>query len=61
MIITKNDLLTIKGENNINKFLRSKVNVGIYFKYLWDDKMPNIDRDRMFLTVELPTVNRMFV
>lgn len=61
MIVTKDDILTMKKENNIERFLKSRVNVGIYFKYLWVNDDPIINRDRVYMSVEFPKVNRMFV
>jgi hypothetical protein len=59
MIVTKQNLQDRKIKFNIDKFLKSRVNPNIYFKYFYDE--PPLERDFDFSFIQLPKVNKTFV
>ncbi len=62
MIVTKDDLYKIKGENSIEKYIRGRVNnPKVFFNYIVDNNPPKIDWYNRFMSVDLPIVNRKFV
>lgn len=59
MIVTKQNLQDKKIKFNIDRFIKSRLTPGIYFKYFYEN--PPTRKEVDFSSIQLPTINRMFI